>query len=300
MSMFETPTKENKRWKGLVFGATGTRKTRFALSLPKPVILDLEKGTTMYGDEFDFKVKYVSTADDVNNAIDYLLSNEHDFATLVIDPITIYWTALQKKWSEIFLKRKGSGKGHKIEFYELQIGDWQQIKAELKALLRKISMLDMNVVFTAHEKTEYADSGVMVKTGNYLPDCEKGLPYFFDTVLRFTKDKDDNTIIQTIKDRSGKLPLEFRLDGETFFKCTGISGDNSNPVKMISDKQLEYIRTAEVQLISNDKYKITPDKWTKKINKFGCKLEEFTEKQAKELIDDTDKYIDRINSKEKK
>ncbi len=300
MEMFEEPVVENKRWKGLVYGAEGTRKTRFTLSLPKPVTLDLEKGTTEYGKEFDFKVKHIVTADDVMLAVNYLLSNDHDFSTLIIDPITVYWSALQKKWSEIFFVRKKGGAGYKIDFYELQIGDWQVIKSEFKAFLRKISMLDMNVVFTAHEKPEYAETGTMVKTGEYLPDCEKSLPYFFDTVLRFTKDKDDNTIIHTRKDRSGKLPKEFRLDGDTFFKCTGISGDKAKPVVMISEEQLSDLKTTEVMLISNEKYNITPDKWAKKINSYGCKLEEFTAGQAQDFIDKTNVYIDKVKNKEKK
>lgn len=301
-SMFGEPTVENKRWKGLVFGAFGTRKTRFALSLPKPVVIDMEKGTTMYGDEFGFKVLHAVTADDVANAIDYLLTEDHDFATMVIDPFTIYWSALQKKWADIFFIRKKGGAGFKVDFYELQVGDWQQIKAEFKSTMRKVMMLDMNVVFTAHEKAEYSDKkgDTMVKTGEYIPDCEKSLPHFFDTVLRFTKDKDDDTIIQTKKDRSGKLPKEFRLDGDTFFKCTGISGEKSNPVKLISEKQISDIKTIEVMLISNEKYKVTPDKFAKKLNECGCKLEEMTETIAQEFIDARNEYIDKVNKQENK
>ena len=297
MQMFTTPTKENKKWKGLIYGAEGTRKTRFTLTLPKPVTLDLEKGTVEYSEEFDFKVKHIVTADDVMLAVDYLLSNDHDFSTLIIDPVTVYWSALQKKWTEIFFNRKKSGAGYKIDFYELQIGDWLVIKSEFKAFLRKISMLDMNVVFTAHEKPEYAETGTMVKTGEYLPDCEKSLPYFFDTVLRFTKDKEDDTIIYTCKDRSGKLPKSFRLDGDTFAKCTGISGDKAKPVVMITEAQLEDLKGTEVMLISNDKYKITPDAWNKKIRTYGCPIEDFTSDNAEDLIKNTNEYIEKINSK---
>ena len=303
--MFETPSKK-KRWKGLVYGSFGTRKTRFCLSLPKPVVIDMEAGTSMYGEEFDFKVLHASTADKVMEAVDYLLTQEHDYATLVIDPITIYWASLQDKWNKIFLNRKRSGSGHKIDFYEFQVGDWFQIKGELKALSRKLSMLDMNVVLTAHEKDEYSSKAgdTMVKTGEFIPDCEKKIVHLFDTALRFTLDADGDTIIQTKKARTPKgcepLPKEFRLDGDTFFKCTGISGDKSKPVQMINEEQLQYIKTTEVQLISNEKYKITPDKFERKINKYGCKLEEFTDRQAQELIESLDKYIEKVNKKESK
>lgn len=179
--MFEKPKKENKRWKGLIYGTSGVRKTRFALSLPKPVSIDMEKGTVNYTEEYDYQVLHTTSADGVMDATDFLLTQKHDFATVIYDPITIYWSALQKKWTDIFFEvnRKASkkGAGFKGDYYELQVGDWGVIKAEFKQFLRKISLLDMNVVFTAHEKAEYEDGAFMKKTGEYLPDCEKSIPY---------------------------------------------------------------------------------------------------------------------------
>lgn len=299
-TMFEEPVVDKRRWKGLVYGAFGTRKTRFCLSLPKPVVIDMEKGTTMYGDEFRFKVLHAVTANKVMEAINFLLTQEHDFATLVIDPITIYWEALQDKWNNIFLNRKRTGAGHKIDFYEFQASDWYQIKGELKLLCRKLTMLDMNVILTAHEKDEYskAEGKVMTRTGNVIPDCEKKIAHLFDTVLRFVLDEDGDTIIHTKKARTDKtmLPKEFRLDGGTFFKCTGISGEKSVPTKMITGKQVSEINTLEVVLISQDKYKITPDKWAKKLSAYGDWAKDLTEAKAQELIDKTNKYIEKINN----
>lgn len=204
-----------KRLKLLLWGDSGTGKTTLALQFPKPVVIDLEGSSDLYGDKFVFDVLRANDPDDVMKSIDWLLTNKHDYSTLVIDPITIYWESLQKKWSDIFLKRNKGGKGHRFEFYDLQVRDWMTIKAEFKEFIRKIKSLDMNIIITAREKAKYKDSGFMVADGETF-DGEKSLQYEFDTVVRCFKDAKGNFTGMTVKDRNEKLPATFALDYALF------------------------------------------------------------------------------------
>jgi hypothetical protein len=151
-SPFAKAATRHRLLKILVWGDSGAGKTTLALQFPQPVVIDLEGGADLYGDAYSFDVRRASTADEVMETVDWLLTNTHEYRTLVIDPITVYWDALQKKWSDIFLRRNKGSKGFKFEFYDLQPRDWMTIKAEFKELIRKLIAVDMNVVVTARQK----------------------------------------------------------------------------------------------------------------------------------------------------
>ena len=123
-SPFQRAGSRNNRLKLFLWGDSGVGKTTLALQFCNPVVIDLEAGTELYGEAFTFDVLHATTADEVMEAVDWLLKNRHDYRTLVIDPITIYWDALQKKWSDIFLRRNKGSKGYRHEFYDLQPKDW--------------------------------------------------------------------------------------------------------------------------------------------------------------------------------
>jgi len=131
-SPFQKAKTLGKRLKLFLWGDSGTGKTTLALQFPRPAVIDLEGGADLYGDNFGFDVLRASTADEVMEAVQWLLTHAHPYRTLVIDPITIYWDSLQKKWSDIFLRRNKGTKGHKFEYYDLQPRDWMTVKAELK------------------------------------------------------------------------------------------------------------------------------------------------------------------------
>lgn len=235
-------TKE-KRYKGMFFGDLGTKKTRLALHFPNPIVIDMEHGTELYGDEFDFHVTHTTDADEVMAAIDWLLTNDHGYKTLIIDPITIYWAALQDKYRAFFMQHKQSGKGFKFDFYEFQIGDWTVIKAEFKRFIRKLMTLDMNVIVTAHQKKLYADGETMKVIGDTF-DGEKSLGYVFDVVVQMSK-KGDDFFCRAIKDRTNRLPRgEFPLSYETFEKAFGQKELNrkSESVQLATEKQIDEIR----------------------------------------------------------
>jgi len=220
-SPFRKAKTVEKRLKLFLWGDSGAGKTTLALQFPKPVIIDLEGGCDLYGESFDFDVLKATTAEEVSEALDWLLTHKHDYRTLVVDPITIYWDALQKRWSDIFLNRNKGSKGYKFEFYDLQPRDWMTLKAEFKDFIRRLIALDMNVIVTARQKTQYADGGFMKAIGETF-DGEKSLPYLFDTIVRLFVDEKGRHMGLCLKDRSNKLPKEaFEAKYELFESLFG-------------------------------------------------------------------------------
>jgi hypothetical protein len=210
-------------------------------------------------------------------AVDWLQTHKHDFRTLVIDPVTVYWDALQKKWSDIFLNRNKGSKGHKFEFYDLQPRDWMTLKAEFKEFIRKLIALDMNVIVTARQKTQYADGGFMKAAGETF-DGEKSLPYLFDTIVRLYVDPKGRHMGVCLKDRSNKLPKEpfecrYQLFEELFGKDTLTR--KAKPISQASQEQKHRI----VELIAV--VGMSAEQVTKRLSAYGAEtLDDLTAENA--------------------
>ena len=244
-SPFHQATSLSKRLKLFLWGDSGVGKTTLSLQFPAPVLIDLEGGADPYGGTFDFHVLRASTADEVAGAVRWLLANEHPYRTLIIDPITVYWDALQKKWSDIFLRRNKGSKGYRFEFYDLQPRDWMTIKSEFKELIRLLIALDMNVIVTARQKVQYADGGFMKAIGETF-DGEKSLPYLFDTIVRLSRDAPSRFMGQCLKDRTNRLPAEpFESSYAVFEQAFGTEtlSREAHPITSVSVEQLEQLRT---------------------------------------------------------
>jgi len=211
----------DRHLKLFLWGDSGVGKTVLSLQFPRPVVLDLEGGTDHYGERFSFDRLRTTSAAETMAAVDWPRENDHQYETLVIDPITVYWESLQHKWSEIFLNRNRQSRGYKFEYYDLQMKDWLTIKAELKEFIRKLIALNMNVIVTARQKVQYAEGGLRPIGDTF--DGEKSLPYLFDTIVRLHRDEKGRFQAQCLKDRSGKLPLEpFPTSYSLFEKCFGL------------------------------------------------------------------------------
>lgn len=221
------------KMKVLVYGASGVGKTFFALSgKGKIAVIDTEGGTAHYAGREglqEFDVLPTKTYKDVKAAVEFVAANPDAYGTLVIDPLTVIWETLQDSAQ---IKRaaanaaKGRGTGI-VEETDLEMLDWGRIKRQYKSLLTAIINLPIHTIVIAREKDETEKRGdQMVKVGS-KPDCEKGTPYFFDTVLRMFVDGGARKMT-VVKDRTGSNDIKAEIVDPTFdsvfSKALGIKG----------------------------------------------------------------------------
>lgn len=205
------PTAVEKRLKALFYGQAGVGKTTAAIQFPKPYLIDTERGA-----ENDQYVKLLEKAggaiyqttdfDDLLAEVKSLLTEKHDYKTLIIDPLTTVYADLCEKWAIKLAKQSKDPNSDGTEFSRHRDKADTQIKHLLKLLLR----LDMNVIITSHAKVKWEKSGGDFKEAGNTFDCYKKLDYLFDVV--FEIQKRGNERIGLVK----KSRIETFPDGETF------------------------------------------------------------------------------------
>lgn len=185
-----------KRLKLFMFGPAGVGKTTAAIQFPRSYIVDAEKGSENYDKLINASGSVVFHTNDMHEVVaevKSLLTEKHDYRTLVIDPVTTLYNDLLEK-SEL---KVGSEFGR-------HYGEANKI---MKRLANLIMALDMNVVITAHAKVEYGDK--LQKLG-YTFDGWKQLDYLFDLVIQLDR---------RAKKRFGvvrKTRIETFPDGDSF------------------------------------------------------------------------------------
>jgi hypothetical protein len=187
------PEAVTKRLKLFMFGPAGVGKTTAAIQFPNSYIIDCEKGTENYDKLITGSGSAVFQTNDINEVIaevKSLLTEKHDYRTLVIDPITTIYNDL-------------------IEKCELKVGSdfgrhYGEANKVMKRLANLIMALDMNVVVTAHAKTEYGDN---LKKLGYTFDGWRQLDYWFDLVVELGK-KGKKRFAKVVKTRVETFPDE--------------------------------------------------------------------------------------------
>jgi hypothetical protein len=167
------PEAVNKRLKLFMFGPAGVGKTTAAIQFPNAYIIDCERGTDNYDKIITGNGSVVlQTTDmlDVIAEVKSLLTEKHDYRTLVIDPITSVYNDLLEKCEQ----KVGSDFGR-------HYGEANKL---MKRLANLIMALDMNVVVTAHGKKEYGDN---LKVLGQTFDGWRQLDYWFDLVIELGK-----------------------------------------------------------------------------------------------------------------
>jgi len=186
------PVIKKNRLKLFLYGDAKVGKTTLALSFPKAYIIDTEQTTD--------KKKYVNLInknegqvfetqnfDDLIDQVQALLTEKHDYKTLVIDSLTNLYGDLVDK-SEMKVGSTAFGK-HTYEAAK-----------QMKRLFNLLYRLDMNVIITSHAKDKY----IMGKDSNGRPemthagttfDCFKKLDYLFDLILEIVRRADQRIVI---------------------------------------------------------------------------------------------------------
>jgi hypothetical protein len=199
------PEAVKKRLKALFFGAAGVGKTTAAIQFPAPYLIDTEKGA-----ENDQYIKILQKSggaifqttdfDELIQEVKALLTEKHDYKTLIIDPLTTLYNDLLDKAAKSRISDKdpdGTAFG----------GHYGVANKKMKHLITLLLRLDMNVIVTSHAKNEYGQN--LTVLGQTF-DCWKRLDYLFDLVFEIQKRGKERVGI--IK----KSRIESFPDGETF------------------------------------------------------------------------------------
>lgn len=166
-----------KRLKVLFYGKAGVGKTMAALGFPDVYFIDCEKGAEQ--DEYVAALErsnglIFKTADfdELYTEIKSLLTEKHDFKTLVIDPITTIYHNLVEAHASKGADATSYGK-HYVE-----------AKKDMRKLIQLLLRLDMNVIITSHSKKEYNENMTVLGT---TFDAYDKLDYLFDLVIEIKK-----------------------------------------------------------------------------------------------------------------
>lgn len=240
------PEAKNKRVKMMVFSSPGLGKTTAAINWPKAVIVDMEHGTDNYHETIlknGSIVLHTTNPDEVKDEIKTLLTEKHDYRTIVIDPVTILYQAIQEKWTRIFSKYADTEKATELQDFGFRY--WAKVKSDYKAIMRMLLACDLNVILTAHQKDVYGEG--MKKVG-FGSDSMKGDEHIFDYVFQLVMDSKGRRTAITKKERAeigkAKFPQEFEWSYANFLIYYGKEAleREATPVPLASPDQVDEVK----------------------------------------------------------
>ncbi len=169
------PESIQKRLKALFYGASGVGKTTAAIAFPMVYLIDTERGSenSQYINKLSKNggvIFQTTDFDEVITEVKSLLTEKHEYKTLVIDPLTTLYNDLLEK----------SALKNGTEFGK----HYSDANKKVKHLMNLLLRLDMNVVITSHAKNEYGQN--LSVLGSTF-DCYKKIDYLMDLVFEISK-----------------------------------------------------------------------------------------------------------------
>lgn len=168
--------------KFMIYGESGVGKTFFALSFPKPYLIDTEGGAVR--DQYQKKLKEVGGAyfgkeegsqdfKAVINEVRELCTTKHEYKTLIIDSFT-YLYMLEAAEAEA---KGGSDFGR----------DKKAANVPTRQLISQLEKCDLNVILICHSKQSWERRGKdIINTGTTFDGYEK-LEYILDLAIEIIK-----------------------------------------------------------------------------------------------------------------
>ena len=170
--------------KGNLFGASGSGKTYFALSFPKPYYIDTEGGADLAhymerlkrsGGSYLGPQDGACDFDTILSQIQALATEKHGYKTLVIDSVTKVFQACIAKEAERLGDKDAFGASKKPAI------------AYMRRLVAWVARLDMNVWFISHETTKWGTIGGNRQEIGKTADAWDKLVYELDLTLQVQK-----------------------------------------------------------------------------------------------------------------
>jgi hypothetical protein len=171
----KAPKAIEQRMKALFYGEAGVGKSTAAINFPKPYWIDTERSADkpQYAALVEKQGGVVFQTydfDELITEVKSLLTEKHEYKTLVIDSLTILYNDLLQKAEDLVGNEFGRHYG--------------EANKKMKHLMNLLLRLDMNVIITSHSKIIYGEN-LSVKGNTF--DCYKKLDYLFDLVFEIQK-----------------------------------------------------------------------------------------------------------------
>ncbi len=175
---------ENMKLKMLIYGRSGTGKTSFACSFPKPYVFDFDDGMLgQRGKDIEYDVYAgISAYQDLELKL-RMFEQECEFETLIFDSIT----TMQEARLQMLIQLSGKKTASQAE--------WGMLIIKLREFLDAVTKIkDKHIVVITHEMLVQDEligeiSYMPVIYGKKLP---AQFPLFFDETYRLVGGKDNN------------------------------------------------------------------------------------------------------------
>lgn len=212
MGLAKKATLDDVNLKVMIWGESGSGKSRFSLSAPNPIVVDLEGSTRLYASEFDFyKAEIDKNNPKANNAavltmslIEEILKGEYpEQKTLIIDPVTDLLDCIEdisaRKYEQMIGKKVG-------DLNQLQKTKWYAYRREAsRTVLNQLKDIPMNLILVARAKSMWDTKDGKMQPVGLTYDALDIVEYLMDIVIQLEKNGDETRAIVK-KSRIGNLP----------------------------------------------------------------------------------------------
>ena len=196
----------------MIWGESGSGKSRFALSSPNPLVVDLEGSTRLYASEFDFWKAEIdknnqlacNSATLVKNVINEIFNGEYpDRKTLIIDPVTDLLDCIENICATQYEKNISK----KIDTLNaVQKTKWYAFRRETtRTILNQLKDVPMNLILIARAKNIWDTVDGKMQPVGLTYDALDIVEYLMDIVIQLEKGIDGSKAIVK-KSRIGNLP----------------------------------------------------------------------------------------------
>jgi len=290
----------------LLYGLEGMGKSTWAASLPNPIFADTERGST----ELDISRQEIPNWNDLHEFIDYLMKEDHDFKTLVIDTLqdSIIFDQICKLDNVKSIAKANGGYGNG---YKLAAKMSNELCDTLDSLRLKRSM---HIVIITHAGVVKFEDPLLDKAyDRYSPIMDQKYTspvferraknvFFINSKMRSVEGKAEDTgerVIETLRTAAFNaknrhdLEGQYRSDDQALLDIFHEFDTRTNHRKLIEtvegwgmtgDQLLEYAKSSNTEL--NDH---TAGKWFRSKDKLKPALETFCNKNKKETKKKEDK-----------
>lgn len=208
------PKKEFCSMKSMIYGDPKTGKSTFCSDIPGAIFAATEDGLS-YLEVYSQKI---SSWDDMLQLCKDLVTEKHEFKTLVVDVIDILYVYC----TDYVCKRENVKQIADVPYG----GGYGLVKKEFLRVMNKINLHGMGLVFVSHSKVKEVKKKTVsyTKTDTSLPpSVSEVVCGFVDHIFYAYIDDDQSRLMRTkptkyinAGDRSGRLPEVMNFTYQTF------------------------------------------------------------------------------------